>query len=152
MTNLFEEIMDLYSKQVDIISQFNEVSQQKVKILENNDTSMLNSIIKYEEALLMKFTAVENKRQRTLDIVKDQYGVKKITKRIMRKHLNGNQIKQADQLSKELNTHLEEQHKLKLLNMKIVETRLHELKSALDIIEKRSNEYLEPKVLLDKKV
>lgn len=72
MTNLFEEIMDLYSKQVDIISQFNEVSQQKVKILESNDTSMLNSIIKYEEALLMKFTAVENKRQRTLDIVKDQ--------------------------------------------------------------------------------
>lgn len=152
MTELFEEIIELYAKQIEIISQFNKVSEEKAKILKSNDTDMLNSIIKFEEALLMKFSLTENKRQRVLNMLKNQYGIKKITKRIMHKYLTLEQIRKTEKLTKQFHSNLEEQERLKVFNMKVVETRLEELKAALDIIEKKNSRYIGPKVLLDKRV
>ncbi|MFA7672282.1 MAG: flagellar export chaperone FlgN [Clostridia bacterium] len=152
MIELFEEVMSLYSKQIDIIDQFNAVSKEKANILKSNDISMLNSIIKLEEALLMRFSLAENKKQRALNILKNQYGIKKFTKRIMHKYLEPDQIRKAEKLTERFYSDLVEQEKLKTLNVKIVETRLEELRSALDIIEKKSERYYEPNVLLDKRV
>ena len=137
MIELFEEIIELYARQIDIISQFNKVSEEKAKILKSNDMSMLNSMIKLEEALLMKFSLAENKKQKVLNVLKNQYGIKKFTKRILHKYLQPEQIRKAEKLTQQFYTSLEEQERLKTFNMKIVETRLEELKSALDIIEKR---------------
>lgn len=152
MIELFDEIIEIYAKQIDIINQFNEVSEEKAKILRSNDTTMLNSMIKFEEALLMKFSLAENKKQRALNVLKNQYGIKKITKRVMHKFLPPGQIRKAEKLTHQFYDNLEEQERLKVLNMKIVETRLEELKAALDIIEKKSNSYQEPNILLDKRI
>lgn len=152
MIELFEEIIELYARQIDIISQFNKVSEEKAKILKSNDMSMLNSMIKLEEALLMKFSLAENKKQKVLNVLKNQYGIKKFTKRILHKYLQPEQIRKAEKLTQQFYTSLEEQERLKTFNMKIVETRLEELKSALDIIEKRRSRYIEPKVLLDRRI
>ncbi|MFA5341715.1 MAG: flagellar export chaperone FlgN, partial [Clostridia bacterium] len=136
MTELFEEIMDLYSKQIDLIGQFNSLSAEKTKILKSNDLSMLNSMIKYEEALLMKFSLTENRKQKALNILKNQYGIRKFTKRVMHKYLEPDQRKKAERLTRKYYENMNEQARLKNVNVKIVETRLEDLRSALDIIEK----------------
>ncbi len=152
MTELFEEIMDLYSKQIDLIGQFNSLSAEKTKILKSNDLSMLNSMIKYEEALLMKFSLTENRKQKALNILKNQYGIRKFTKRVMHKYLEPDQRKKAERLTRKYYENMNEQARLKNVNVKIVETRLEDLRSALDIIDKKSSRYFNSNVLVDKRV
>lgn len=152
MRNMFEEVVDLYADQVEILNQFNQVSEKKAEVLKSNNILSLNSMIRLEESLLMKLSLLENKRQKTLNSIRHEYGIKKLTKRSIKKHLNPSQIERMEILSERLQADLEKQEKLKFVNYKIVESKMEELKSILDVIDDRSSLYLPKTTLLDRKV
>ncbi|MFA5340373.1 MAG: hypothetical protein WC332_01215, partial [Clostridia bacterium] len=67
-------------------------------------------------------------------------------------YLEPDQRKKAERLTRKYYENMNEQARLKNVNVKIVETRLEDLRSALDIIDKKSSRYFNSNVLVDKRV
>lgn len=153
MNGIMNDIFDTYKQEVEVLESFNQISKEKSKVVKRNDIKMLNSIIRTEEALLMKLAYLETKKQKALEIFKKENNIKdKVSIRILKKHLNKSELQSFDNLSKKFSESLIEQERYKAENEKLIENRLIYLDNLLGIIEKENTKYGRSEVLVDKKV
>ncbi|MBN2853889.1 MAG: flagellar export chaperone FlgN [Clostridia bacterium] len=153
MNGIMNDIFDTYKQEVEVLESFNQISKEKSKVVKKNDMKVLNSMIRTEEALLMKLACLEAKKQKALEIFRNENNIKdKVSMRTLKKHLDKNEIQRFDQLSKKFSQSLIEQEQYKTENEKLIENRLEYLDNLLIIIEKENSKYSKSDVLIDKKV
>lgn len=153
MNGTINDIFNMYKQEVDVLDAFNQISKEKANVVKRNDIKLLNSIIRGEEALLMKLAYLANKKQKALENFKEENSIKKkVSLRVLKKHLTKDELKQFNKLSDRFTQSIITQEGYKVENEKLINARLGYLDSLLDEIEKENTRYTKEEVLVDKKV
>lgn len=75
MEGLVQDIYEIYAEEVEMLTGFIRVSMEKRDVLKQKDLMQLDKIIRTEEALLMKFTFLQSRRRKAMNMFKNQYNI-----------------------------------------------------------------------------
>jgi hypothetical protein len=121
MEGLIQDIYEIYSEEVDMLTGFIRVSMEKKEIIKKMELLQLDRIIRTEEALLMKFTFLQSRRRKAMDMFKNEQGIKgEITLKNMDQYLTVDEKDQFAMVKKQYELAIIQQQQLNNFNQNIL--------------------------------
>jgi|GEM_PF-2272585 len=154
MKGLFQDIYTIYAAQAEILDCFADLSRKKSELIKQNDTARLDQMIKAEEALLMKFSFMEQKRQKALEMFRNEKNIQgNIDADTLDQYLNKEEQQKFDALRERFSAAIEEQRKTNDLNKRMLNTKATYMDYILNVIDNKQNgAAVAPKSIIDKRV
>ena len=136
MEHIVSRFMDVLSSQKEIHKRLVDLSEQKQEIIEKNDVTALDAVVKQEQRELTSLTSLEKRRRQLMEELSQKVN-KPAGTIVLGDFLTVSTPKQREKLeplSHEISSLLSEQMRLNDINKRLVESRLDYVHFALDML------------------